>query len=436
MNNIKILDCTLRDGGYYNNWKFDDFQVKKYLKDTFEANIDVIEVGFHFLHQNPDYGKYAYINNDFLNTLKIRKGKKIAIMFNGSDFLRKDCKPINILKDLFKYNNHTSVVRVAIHHKDLKKMKKFLDFFKKKKLTVCLNLMQINTIKKNKLIDCLNILKRWDNVDIFYFADSFGNLKPADIKKICRIIKKHWVKDFGIHAHDNCGLALKNAIRAYKCGATWIDGTIQGMGRGAGNAKTEELLSYFSKQNYYPEKIKNISRKYFGHLKKQYNWGPSKLYKYAAKFNIHPTYVQLVLQDKRYSNFEQNSLIKYLAKIDSKTFDPNFLTSINLSSSKQNKWNAKNWCLNRNILLLGQGKSLKSQNIKNLIKKFIVINKPIVVSLNINNFVSKELIDYYASCHGGRILVDHKNYFGLKKKFILPLDLLKSFKEIKKIITF
>ena len=78
-------------------------------------------------------------------------------------------------------------------------------------------------------------------------------------------------KEFGIHAHDNCGLALKNSIRANKCGATWIDGTIQGMGRGAGNTKTEDLLSYFKKFNYFPKKIESISKGYFLHLKKQYN---------------------------------------------------------------------------------------------------------------------------------------------------------------------
>ncbi len=432
MNNLTLLDCTLRDGGYYNDWKFNNYYVKKYIKDISKANVDIIEIGFHFLDKKKDYGDYAYIDNRILNKLNIKKNKKLALMFNGVDFLKNEEKILKKLNKIFNHKkNFFDTVRIAIHLKDLKKIKKFLDFFKVKKLKVCLNLMQINIVKKNDLVECLKTLNKWGNVDIFYFADSFGSLNSKSIKNICSIIKTNWKKEFGIHAHDNCGLALKNSITAFKSGATWIDGTIQGMGRGAGNTRTEDLLTYFKKNNYYPDKIKNISQKYFFKLKKYYNWGPSKFYKIAANYNIHPTYVQLILKDKRYKISEQNSLIKHLAKIDSKKFDPNFLTDITESKIQIGKWSAYKWCLNRNILILGQGRSLRSSSAQNLIKKFILKKKPIVISININSHISKNLIDYYASCHDGRILVDHKNYEKLGKKIILPLDILKSFKKVK-----
>lgn len=432
MSNLTLLDCTLRDGGYYNDWKFNDNYVKKYIKDISKANVDIIEIGFHFLDKKKDYGNYAYIDNRILKKLNIKKNKKIALMFNGADFLKDEKKVFKKLRRIFNSkNNFFDTVRVAIHLKDLKKIKKFLNFFKVKKLNVCLNLMQINLVEKKDLVDCLKTLNKWGNVDIFYFADSFGNLNSKNIKNICSIIKKTWKKEFGIHAHDNCGLALKNSITAFKSGASWIDGTIQGMGRGAGNTKTEDLLSYFKKDNYFPNKIKNISEKYFLKLKKQYNWGPSKFYKIAANYNIHPTYVQLILQDKRYKISEQSSLIKHLAKIDSKKFDPNYLTDLNKSKIKLSKWSANGWCLNRNILILGQGNSLRSSITKKLIQKFILKKKPIVISININNFIPKNVIDYYASCNDGRILVDHKNYNRLGKKFILPLNILRSFRKIQ-----
>ena len=92
MSNLTLLDCTLRDGGYYNDWKFNDNYVKKYIKDISKANVDIIEIGFHFLDKKKDYGNYAYIDNQILKKLNIKKNKKIALMFNGADFLKDEKK--------------------------------------------------------------------------------------------------------------------------------------------------------------------------------------------------------------------------------------------------------------------------------------------------------------------------------------------------------
>ena len=185
--------------------------------------------------------------------------------------------------------------------------------------------MQINNVSNKELKDCLKTLHKSNCVDVFYFADSFGNLKPNDVKKICNFIKKNWHKEIGIHSHDNCGLALKNSIQAFKSGATWVDGTIQGMGRGAGNVKTENLLKYFKKFNYNLKSIEKISKYYFGDLKKKYKWGKSNYYKIAAKFNIHPTYIQMLQADGRYSKREIISSINSLKKIVATSYDPRLL---------------------------------------------------------------------------------------------------------------
>ena len=182
--------------------------------------------------------------------------------------------------------------------------------------------MQIKGVSNQELSRCLKDLKLSKSVDVFYFADSFGNLTPSDVKKICKTINKNWNKEIGIHSHDNCGLALRNSIQAYKCGVTWIDGTIQGMGRGAGNAKTESLLKYFSKFNYYPNSINNVSKNYFYNLKKKYKWGKSKYYKIAAKYNIHPTYIQMLQADQRYSSKDIIKSISSLKKIVATSYDP------------------------------------------------------------------------------------------------------------------
>ena len=132
MNNLKILDCTLRDGGYYNNWKFDNSQVKKYLESLAKANVDIIEIGFHFLDRNTEYGDYAYIDEKYLKNLKFTKKTKLAVMFNGSDFT-KNKNTLKFLNKTFKHSkNFLDTVRIAIHLKDIRKIKDHLNFFKKK----------------------------------------------------------------------------------------------------------------------------------------------------------------------------------------------------------------------------------------------------------------------------------------------------------------
>ena len=110
----------------------------------------------------------------------------------------------------------------------------------------------------------------------------------------------------GIHAHNNMKLALSNSIEANKNGIKWVDSTVTGMGRGAGNVKPEDLMKYFLKKQDQRIKInslKKIITKYFFPLKKKYKWGPNKYYYLAGKNKIHPTFIQEILSDKRYSKF-------------------------------------------------------------------------------------------------------------------------------------
>ena len=82
---IKILDCTLRDGGYYNNWNFQKNLVQQYLDTMSETGIDYIELGFRFLKKNSKLGNCAFTKDSFIKSLKIPKKMNIGIMVNASD---------------------------------------------------------------------------------------------------------------------------------------------------------------------------------------------------------------------------------------------------------------------------------------------------------------------------------------------------------------
>ena len=123
----------------------------------------------------------------------------------------------------------------------------------------------------------------------------------------------------GIHTHDNMGLALQNTLKAKKLGATWLDSTVMGMGRGPGNAKTEELMINL------PEKINGLANiislidlidKYFKPLKQKYDWGKNIFYFLSGKYNIHPTYIQKMINDSRYDTNDILAVIEKLKDVE------------------------------------------------------------------------------------------------------------------------
>ena len=150
-----------------------------------------------------------------------------------------------------------------------------------------------------------------------YFADSLGNLKPENIDNIIKCLQKGWSGEIGIHTHDNMGLAMSNSQQAYKSGATWIDSTITGMGRGPGNLQTEYSPIEFvdkSKIKNYSEVLKLIDD-YFTPLKIKYNWGKNPYYYLSGLYSIHPTFIQEAIGDKRYDELEILTLIDHLKEV-------------------------------------------------------------------------------------------------------------------------
>ena len=302
---LNLLDCTLRDGGYYNNWEFNDKLVNSYVSKLRKSKIDVIEIGFRFFSNN-SCGKYGSTKEDLIKKLKFNHNQILAVMINSADLANEKNYKKKIEKHFVaKKISKISLVRFATHLKDIKKTIPRMIYMKKLGYKVALNLMQIDKISKFELINVLKLLIKSKSADIFYFADSFGNLDSKKVKNICVTIKKNWDKEFGFHAHDNCGLALKNSLCAIDNGAKWIDSTITGMGRGAGNMSTESILREIKKRDelkYNLSTILDLANKQFKPLKKRYKWGKSEYYYLSAKKNIHPSYVQEILADNRYKH--------------------------------------------------------------------------------------------------------------------------------------
>ena len=426
---INLLDCTFRDGGYYNNWDFDDLLIKKYLAEIGKSNIKNIEIGFRFFDQPYFLGSLAYTTDEFLKRLKIPKKINVCVMVNSGDLINKKNKKIN---ELFcsKKKSRVNTVRFATHFREVKLIIPFLKEVNKLGYNVVVNLMQSNDRSEKEIRDAIECIEKVNCVSIIYFADSLGKMTPTEISVLVQIAKKYWKKDLGIHTHDNKGLALSNTIEAIKNGIKWVDSTILGMGRGAGNVQTEMLLAEFEtlkNKKYKLEPVYRLSEGPFAELKKKYSWGKSLSYYLAAKNNIHPTYIQTLENDARYSKKNIYEVINYLKKIDARSYNQEKLKYF-INRNKHNfkgKWNANNWCRNKNVILIGPGQNVKKY--KSDIENTIKLKKWIAVSVNINESINKKLISYYIASNENRIMVDINKYSKLKKPIIMPYNRVKNF---------
>jgi len=424
---VKVLDCTLRDGGYYVNWDFEPDTVRKYLSALSTAKLDIIEIGFRYLPGNKFQGAFAYSTDEYLSTLNLPVDIPIAVMINAAEVINYKEGEIAAIEFLFnsKDQSPVDIVRIAVKACDVASCKGISGRLKSLGYCVFLNLMQIDLVPLSEIVQLVAIVESWEYVETLYFADSFGNIEPDSVNGIVKSIQATWSGSIGIHAHDNKGLALSNSLAAIDCGVTFVDSTLNGMGRGAGNAKTEFLLVELLKrdhQGYFPDAIFPLVLQEFAKLQKQHQWGPNVYYYLSALYGIHPTYVQEMLGDERYGTDQILSAINFLKETDTPFFSlENMIRALaGVEGSEYGNWSSKAWAEDRTVLIIGAGESTKRY--LSVLQQFVERYKPLVLCLNVNEVVPREMVDAYVACHDTRILIESSGYLTLGKPLILPLS--------------
>jgi 4-hydroxy 2-oxovalerate aldolase len=353
-------------------------------------------------------------------------------MINAKEVLE---DPENLKKNinnLFNNKNDSkiSLVRVAINFNHAYQTKPIIDELKKLGYEVGLNLMQAHDKSKEEYEEVGRIFNSW-NIDVLYFADSLGNMGPEQVAFICKNLRKEWKGEIGIHTHNNKGHALINSITAIENGVTWIDGTIVGMGRGAGNAPTESLILEISRLGYFQGNPLLIQPTVtdFTLLKDKYSWGPNFYYHFAANHNIHPTYVQSLLEDQRYTKNRILKALEMLSAIDSSSFSREKVRdAVYSNQNTDGSWNASNWLRNEDVMIVGAGPSVKKY--KKKIEKFIKLKKIKVLFLNMNESIDQSLGFATIACNETRVLLEANEYKKLNHPLIMPLtNLSKILKE-------
>ena len=421
MHNVKILDCTLRDGGYYNNWDFSTNLSKNYLNVLSKTSVDVIEIGFRKPISNigsgpsglKKIGKFLISEDKFLSSLNIPENKQISVMIDLSDYTGHD--GYEKLKKNFGKSKNTVVnmVRIACNYNDKKNLGKVVRYLKSKNYIVCANLMKFTILNNNQILSFFKFALKF-GATYLYLADSFGNCLPGKIKNISRSLKKNKINTncLGFHSHDNTGNALNNTIAAINEGFGIIDTSIMGMGRGAGNLKLEDFLNY-KKKILETKKITTFSKNYMYPLYFKYKWGKNKYYKYSAKNNIHPTFVQRFLEEEKFKKKHILKILQFLKKNQATQYDMNIFDNLFLETKKYKKVKITN---NNKLAILCDNSESKKVNIKKLKSKGYQTS-----SLNYINFINQNDLDYIFMCNAYRVFTEIEEAIRIKNaKLIIP----------------
>ena len=426
---IKILDCTLRDGGYYNNWDFDEDLVNEYLQAMDSLQIDYVEIGFRTLKNDGFKGAFAYSTDSYLNNLNIPVGlkDKIGVMINGSEVSDLNTQ-IVCLEKLFqpKSKSPVSLVRIACHTQEFNNCLPAAEWLKKNGYLVGFNLMQISDCPQEEISRYAKSANSYP-IDVLYFADSLGSLTQQNLNKIINAFRAEWKGELGIHTHDNMGQALTNVKISIDSGVKWIDSTITGMGRGPGNAQTEYLIlslrERFKSQRSFIKLFKLIY-KYFKPMQNLYGWGINPFYFLAGQNGIHPTYIQEMIQDDRYKEEDILAAIDYLKIKGGKKFSFSNLELARqfYSDEPTGSWNPEKTLKDKSVLILGSGPGVKKY--KNAIENFIEQTRPYVIALNTQSDLRQELVNARAACHPMRLLTDFHEHIKLPQPLITPFSML------------
>lgn len=393
---VKILDCTIRDGGYINDWHFDKKLVREIYRALSKSGVDIVEIGFRGTKKYFDKKKYGIWRfsekEDIIEVIEGITGPKLALM---ADFGKIELSDFCDRKD-----SVIDLIRLAAHKDKTSEAIKLLENIKRKGYDVSLQAMGYSNYSPEERKDFVELLKKSD-IDYAYVADSYGSIFPNQIKDLIDPLLELKHIKIGFHPHNSLQMAFANTLEAINCGVHIIDSSIFGMGRGAGNLPTEIILAYMERNK--PDKfnvipILNCIDRYFINMQKEMNWGYQLPFMLSGLFQCHPFYAQNLVNRREYTMEDIWKAMEVINKKSPIGFSENLLNEIiqngiigglkdeNTESNNQiiSYSHPKVPYINRHkgetFLIFGNGPSLKEY--RNQIQKFIDKYHPICIGAN------------------------------------------------------
>ncbi|MFY4858808.1 aldolase catalytic domain-containing protein [Aliarcobacter butzleri] len=308
---IKVFDCTIRDGGLVNNYHFSDEFVKAHYETCLAAGVDYMEIGKNVsptIMSEAEYGPWNFCKEEDIRRIvgENKTNMKIAVMSDIGRSLKEELRP--------KSESVVDMIRIATYIHQIPAAIELIEDAHAKGYETTVNIMAISKSFDDELDEVLEQLSK-TNVDVIYIADSFGSFYPEQIKKLTEkylSFAQKIGKKVGIHAHNNLQLAYANTLEAMIYGTSFLDVTISGLGRGAGNCPLELLIGFLKNPKYKLTPVLKFIEEYIVPLEKELDWGYSIPYMITGQLNEHPRAAMKARDEKdtKYREFYKSLTIE------------------------------------------------------------------------------------------------------------------------------
>lgn len=326
MEHIRLLDCTLRDGGHINKGKFGEITIKSTIERLVEAGIDIIEVGFLWdMQYGTDTSRY-YTIADVKRILPPTLGSsKISLM---ADFID--------LNHLEPYDGTVEYIRLSFKRFRLDWALTTAKILMDKGYKVFINPVNSNVYSDKEYIEVLekvNQLKPYG----FAIVDTFGVMRVSDLSHRYFLVENNLNPDItiGLHLHENLGLAYSLGQHFAQIASPKrnivIDCSLSGMGREPGNLSTEFIVDFLNNQygkSYATEPIYDAIDDYIIPIKEKHPWGYATPYAMSAKYGLHRTYAEFLMGKQRLKNKDIQRILRQIDKSESELFNEEYVEKL------------------------------------------------------------------------------------------------------------
>jgi len=380
------LDCTLRDGGYCNNWNFGKKNIHRIISALLRADIDIVECGFVTEKIKPDSNITKFLSlESIVQILPDDKGNKLFVcMINYGDY------PIESIP---AFNGGMDGIRVAFHKGDMMEAIDYCKRILEKGYKVFLQPMASLNYTDKEFMDLIHLSNEISPY-AFYIVDSFGGMKEHDLLRLYYLVEHELDKEIkiGFHSHNNMQLAYSNAkslINIKTQRQLIIDSSIYGMGRGAGNLNTELLIEYMNNvegTNYNLQPLLVVIDQILNKFYQENNWGYSIPNYLSARHNAHPNYANYLV-DKQTLLIEDMDQIFAMMPGDKKAkYDKNYIDDLYYRYMENGKWydehlnEFKMGLLHKKVIIIAPGKSEEKE--KDKIIRFTESQESVTIAVN------------------------------------------------------
>lgn len=390
MGTIQLLDCTLRDGGYLNDWKFGHDNIVSMFERLVDSGIEMIEVGF--LDQRRSFDINRTIMPDTASVEKILGGldRKQALVFGMIDFGTCDISHIQPCAE-----SYLDGIRVIFKEHLREPAMAYIRQLKELGYLVTAQLVSVTTYTEETMLDLIRLANEVKPYAVS-MVDTYGLMHQNNLKHFYNLLEEHLDQSIaiGYHGHNNFQMGYANCIEMLSYSKNsdrtiLVDGTLYGMGKSAGNAPVELISMHM---NHVYGKHYDISQmleaidanvRQFHHASE---WGYNMFYYLSALNDCHPNYVQYLLNTRSLSVKQLNELLGRLQGKKKLLYDKSYIEQLYRDfitediNDRADLHTLRTVLAGKKLLVVGPGMNMKRQ--ADRVQAYVAENAPIVLSVN------------------------------------------------------